>query len=63
LLFLKPLGTFINMRPPEILVNAYLPFNPLFPQVLFGLFLYGYKAMTVQPLWINHAPASLFLRY
>ena len=51
------------MRPPEILVNAYLPFNPLFPQVLFGLFLYGYKAMTVQPLWINHAPASLFLRY
>jgi hypothetical protein len=38
------------MRPPEILVNLYLPSNPLFPQVLFALFLYGYRAMVVQGL-------------
>ena len=51
------------MRSPEVLVNTFLLANPLFPQVLFALFLYGYKAMTVQALWINHTPASLFLRY
>jgi hypothetical protein len=38
------------MLQPEVLVNLYLRCDPLFPQVLFALFLYGYKAMTVQPL-------------
>jgi len=47
LLFLKPLGTFINMRPIANPVNHYLPSNPLFPQVLFGLFLYGYSVVAV----------------
>jgi len=47
------------MRPPEILVNLYLPSNPLFPQVLFALFLYGYRAMSCKPV-INHPPAECF---
>ncbi|HEY9139740.1 MAG TPA: hypothetical protein VIN93_02560, partial [Bryobacteraceae bacterium] len=47
LLFLKPLGTFINMNPPEVFVNLFLYCNSLFPQVLFTLFLCGYKATVV----------------
>ncbi len=48
------------MRPGPIFVNLFLYANSFFPQVLFALFLYGYKVETVQALWINQVVASLF---
>jgi hypothetical protein len=42
LLFLKPLGTFINMRLNPKTVNLFLPLKSVFPQKLTALFRLGY---------------------
>jgi hypothetical protein len=49
LLFLKPLGTFINMRLNPKTVNLFLPSKPLFPQEITALFRSGYEHVLCIP--------------
>jgi len=48
------------MRPQTSFVNRYVHFYSGFPQHLFLLFLYSYKAASVHLLWKNHHFVILF---
>ncbi|HUB33402.1 MAG TPA: hypothetical protein VMA31_10250 [Bryobacteraceae bacterium] len=63
MLFLKPLGTFLNMRLPAPIVNGFCAGTAAFPQILSAVFPSGYIPMTVKSLWIKRGGNNLCLRY
>jgi heptosyltransferase III len=60
LLFLKPLGTFINMLPNVFSVNVFCMDLTRFPQIISALFPSSYRRVTVNLLCIKQAVAVLF---
>jgi hypothetical protein len=60
LLFLKPLGTFINMRSEAKSVNRFLCEKRAFPQYISVVFRSSYGLNLVHRAWIKQARGKLF---
>jgi hypothetical protein len=59
LLFLKPLGTFLNMLPEAFSVNSFPGILRPFPQVLSAAFRWSYGLVAVDSLCIKQDRRSL----